>query len=130
LNEQIGEYIEQQYQRHGCLRCAVCYGREEKWRKISVHHIVGRFGGKDRYNDPRNLILVCEDTCHEGIHRNASGCSLDLGHVLQAKWEEDGKGGAAGLDCSFLASLRGKVGLREDPKQLPDWVVSARKDNK
>ena len=121
----IEGYINEQHQRHGCLRCAVCYGREEPWRKISVHHIVGRHGGPEKYNDHRNLILVCEDTCHEGIHRNAVGCSLDLGHVLFAKEQEDGE-----VDVEFLARLRGRVGLRDDPKPLPAWANDARLDNK
>lgn len=104
------------------LRCAVCHGRQEPWRKISVHHIMGRVGKES--DDPRNLILVCEDTCHEGIHRNSVGCSLDLGHVLTAKAEVDGS-----VDIPFLAGLRGRVGLRDDPKPLPDWALAARIDN-
>lgn len=121
---QIQDYVDSIIARHGCLRCSVCHGKEKPWRKISVHHIMGRHGGKERYNDHRNLLCVCEDTCHDGIHRNAVGCSLDLGHVLMAKTEEDGS-----VDEQFLASLRGRVGLRDDPKSLPAWVMDARIDH-
>ena len=104
-------------------RCAVCYAKEKPWRKLSVHHIVGRRGKSP--HDHRNLICLCEDTCHDGVHRTATGCSLDLGHILTAKEEEDGK-----VDVRFLASLLARVGLREDPKPLPAWVLAARIDNR
>lgn len=123
-DKQIQAYVDQCIDRQGGRRCAICHGREKPWRKISVHHIVGRHGGKKRYNDPRNLILVCEADCHEGIHRCSTGCSLSLGHVLFAKREEDGD-----VDCSFLAGLRGRVGLRDDPIDFPLWVIDARIDN-
>jgi len=104
-------------------RCAVCHAKAKPWRKLSVHHIMGRVGKE--CHDPRNLLVVCEDTCHDGIHRNSVGCSLSLGHVLAAKEEEDGS-----VDVKFLASLRGRVGLREDPKPLPLWAMDARLDNR
>lgn len=123
-DKQIQEYVDQCIARHGCRRCSICHGREKPWRKISVHHIYGRHGGKKRYNDPRNLILVCEETCHEGIHRCAGGCSLSLGNVLWAKADEDGE-----VDVKYLASLRGRVGLRDDPVPLPAWALDARIDH-
>jgi hypothetical protein len=47
-----------------------------------------------------------------------------LGQILQAKAEEDGE-----VDIPFLASLCGKVGLREDPAPLPDWAIEERVAN-
>jgi hypothetical protein len=49
---------------------------------------------------------------------------LTLGQILQAKEEEDGE-----VDIPFLASLCGKVGLREDPLPLPEWAIHEREIN-
>jgi hypothetical protein len=76
-------------------------------------------------HDHRNLIVLCEDTCHDGVHRNAGGTSLSLGHVLEAKREEDGA-----VDLKFLAQLKSRAGLREDPMPLPLWATEARIDNR
>ena len=70
----------------------------------------------------RNLICVC-DACHYGYHSGGSK-SLDLGHILQAKLDEDGE-----LDVTFLAKLMNRVGLREDPKPLPEWAIEERDAN-
>lgn len=106
-------------------RCAVCHSRGESWNdKLEVHHIVGRHK-KEVGNDHRNLLVLCRD-CHTGYH-SGGGCSLSLGNVLWAKQEEDGE---VGLDVAFLAGLRGRVGLREDPTELPLWATEARKDSK
>ena len=68
------------------------------------------------------MVMLCRD-CHQGYH-SGGGHSLSLGHILQAKLEADGS-----VDVSFLAGLRGRVGLREDPCPLPLWAEEARKDN-
>jgi hypothetical protein len=66
--------------------------------------------------------MVCNE-CHYG-HHSGGQRNLDLGHVLQAKLDEDGE-----LDLEFLAKLMGRAGLREDPKPLPEWVVREREIN-
>ena len=114
----------QQYLDEHDLRCAVCHSRGDSWNdSLEVHHVFGRHKNKDLADDHRNLILLCRD-CHHGYH-SGGGCSLDLGHVLTAKTEVDGS-----VDIPFLAGLRGRVGLRDDPKPLPDWALAARVDNK
>jgi hypothetical protein len=106
-------------------RCAVCYSRGESWNdRLEIHHIVGRYK-KELGNDHRNLLVLCCD-CHAGYH-SGGGCSLTLGNVLWAKREEDGE---SGLDLTFLASLKNRVGLSEDPEDLPVWALEARKDFK
>lgn len=87
---------------------------------MELHHIVGRRGLA--HHHPRNLILVC-DQCHYGYHSGGAK-SLDLGHILKAKHDEDGE-----VDLKFLASLMGRVGLREDPKPFPGWVNIERTKN-
>jgi len=102
-------------------RCAVCYWRKYRpGRRCELHHIVGRRGRDPHHH--RNLILVCAD-CHYGYHSGGQK-SLSLGHILQAKLEEDGE-----VDIPFLARLMGKVGLKEDPMPLPEWVIEERKYN-
>lgn len=104
-----------------CCRCAVCWWRKGRFgRRLELHHIVGRRGID--YHHHRNLLCVC-DQCHYGYHSGGTK-SLDLGHILQAKLDEDGE-----VDLEFLAKLMGRVGLREDPKPLPDWVKKERDDN-
>jgi hypothetical protein len=49
---------------------------------------------------------------------------LELGHILQAKQDEDGE-----VDIPFLAKLMSKVGLRQDPMPLPEWALKEREDN-
>jgi hypothetical protein len=124
-----GERIDRQLHAYAalCERCAVCWW--PRWKPkfgkvICLHHIVGRRGLD--YNDHRNLIGVCEEcheTYHSGGHRDSDGNKKDLtlGHILTAKREEDGD-----LDIRFLARLMRRVGLREDPKPLPDWVKQER----
>ena len=103
-------------------RCAVCHSRGESWNdKLEIHHIVGRYK-KELGHDERNLLVLCRD-CHYGYH-SGGGCSLTLGHVLQAKSE------LGELDCAFLASLKNRVGLSHDPEPLPLWAEEARKDNR
>lgn len=109
--------------------CAVCHWEEtgRKWgkdsplRRLEIHHIIpGRHGGKDCH-DHKALLILCTD-CHYGFH-SGGGCSLSLGHVLTAK-EELGE-----LDTKFLAGLRNRAGLKEDPQPLPLWATESRKDN-
>jgi hypothetical protein len=101
-----------------CERCAVCYHpKYGKGKRLELHHIVGR-RGKDPHHH-RNLIMVCSE-CHYAYHSGGER-SLSLGHILQAKLEEDGE-----VDIPFLAKLMGRVGLREDPMPLPDWVAEER----
>lgn len=112
---QLSTYADQ------CCRCAVCWWRRGRpGRALELHHIVGRRGLD--YHHHRNLICVCNE-CHYGYHSGGSK-SLDLGHILQAKLEEDGE-----LDMEFLAKLMRRKGLREDPKPLPEWVIKERDDN-
>jgi dolichyl-phosphate-mannose--protein O-mannosyl transferase len=66
--------------------------------------------------------MVCNE-CHYGYHSGGSK-SLTLGQILQAKEDEDGE-----VDIPFLASLMGRVGLREDKKPLPDWAIQEREIN-
>jgi hypothetical protein len=112
--DRLGEY------RDTHTRCAVCYGKGKGWNPLEIHHIVGRYG--KQCHDHRNLIVLDRD-CHAGFHFGG-GCSLRLGHILLAK-EELGE-----LDIPFLASLRRRAGLREDPTPLPAWALDARKDNR
>ena len=53
----------------------------------------------------------------DSIDSVATGRSLELGHVLTAKEEEDGH-----VDLVFLAGLRNRVSPKQDPMPLPDWV--------
>ena len=117
-DERLGEY------RASHHRCAVCHWPDNRGTPLEIHHIYGR-RGKDEgvWNDERNLLVVCAD-CHYGYH-SGGGCSLSSGHILFAKREEDGD-----VDIAFLASLKGRVGLPEDPMPLPDWAIAARTDNK
>ena len=102
-------------------RCAVCWWRKYRpGRRCELHHIVGRRGRDPHHH--RNLLLVCKD-CHDGYHSGGQK-TLSLGHILQAKLEEDGE-----VDLVFLAKLMGRVGLREDPMPLPEWVLEERKHN-
>lgn len=101
-----------------CERCAVCWHpKYATGRRLELHHIVGRRGRDPHHH--RNLIMVCNE-CHYGYHSGGSK-SLTLGNILQAKQEEDGE-----VDIAFLAGLMGRVGLREDPTPLPDWVHEER----
>ena len=101
-----------------CERCAVCWHpKYATGRRLELHHIVGRRGKEPHHH--RNLIMVCNE-CHYGYHSGGQK-SLTLGHILQAKLEEDGE-----VDIPFLAKLMGRVGLREDPTSLPDWVLAER----
>ena len=103
------------------VRCAVCWWRKFRpGRRCELHHIVGR-RGKDPHHH-RNLIMVC-DQCHYGYHSGGEK-SLTLGQILQAKEDEDGE-----VDLTFLASLMGRKGLREDPQSLPSWAIDERKNN-
>lgn len=104
-----------------CTRCAVCWWRKYKpGRRCELHHIVGR-RGKDPHHH-RNILMVC-DQCHYGYHSGGQK-ALTLGQILKAKEEEDGE-----VDIPFLASLCGKVGLREDPAPLPGWALNERESN-
>ena len=106
-------------------RCAVCYAKENPARgqlgSLQLHHICGR--GRLEHNDERNYILVCNE-CHRSIDSVATGRSLELGHVLTAKEEEDGE-----VDTVFLAGLRNRAALKQDPMPLPEWVEIERVDN-
>ena len=104
-------------------RCAVCHSKGKAWNdRLEIHHIVGRYK-KELGNDHRNLLVLCRD-CHAGVHGDL-GRSLTLGQVLTAKRDEDGE---EGLDITFLASLKNRVGLSQDPKDIPVWANEARKD--
>jgi hypothetical protein len=108
-------------------RCAVCYfPRHLKAyrREAQLHHLVGRRGGLDAH-DHRNLICVCT-RCHEDYHQGHSQRPLTLGHMLQAKLEEDGE---EMFDPVFLAKLLHRAGLKEDAAPLPQWVVEERERN-
>ena len=102
-------------------RCAVCYSKGEVWNPLEIHHVVSRGYRKDLTNDRRNLLVLCRD-CHFGFH-SGGGRNLDLGHVLMAKQE------LGELDLAFLALLRNRTGLKEDPKELPVWAMEERLDN-
>jgi hypothetical protein len=106
-------------------RCAVCWWRKYRpGRSIHIHHIVGRRGQEP--HDHRNLIGLCQ-LCHlDSVHSLGKQFpkSLSLGHVLQAKEDEDGE-----VDVKFLASLLRRVGLREDPLPLPEWCLEERVEN-
>lgn len=114
IDQRLGEY------RDSHKRCAVCHWPDGRGTPLEIHHIVGR-KGKD-FNNHANLLVLCRD-CHAGFH-SGGGCSLSLGHILSAKEEEDGT-----VDVAFLASLKGRVGLPEDPTPLPAWVDASRIDN-
>ena len=84
-------------------------------------HTVVREGPKT----PRNLLVLCHDTCHWIYHSGSQSMDpLTLGHLLEAKQDADGF-----ADVEFLASLKHRVGLPEDPKPLPQWALAARIDN-
>lgn len=107
-------------------RCAICFWPKyvKGWRRdCCLHHLVGRRGLD--CHDHRNLLMVCT-TCHEIYHGQASvkGKDLTLGHMLEAKRQEDGE-----VDIPFLAKLMRRVGLREDPMPLPGWVLREREEN-
>jgi hypothetical protein len=103
-------------------RCAVCWWRKYRpGKRCELHHIVGRRGRDPHHH--RNLILVCEE-CHRAYHAGISGKPLTLGHILKAKEEEDGE-----VDLEFLAGLKGRAGLKEDPTELPEWVHEERRRN-
>lgn len=103
------------------VRCAVCWWRKYRpGRRCELHHIVGRRGQDCHHH--RNLILVCNE-CHYGYHSGGQK-SLTIGQILRAKEDEDGE-----LDLPFLAKLIGRVGLREDPTDLPQWALDERKIN-
>lgn len=107
----------------GLARCAVCHWRIYRpGRAIHIHHIVGRRGKTP--HDHRNLIGLCQ-LCHlDSVHSCAGKRGLSLGHVLQAKKDEDGY-----VDVSFLASLLRRVGLKQDPLPLPSWCLEERLEN-
>lgn len=107
----------------GIVRCAVCHWRMYRpGRAIHIHHIVGRRGKTP--HDHRNLIGLCQ-LCHlDSVHTCGGERGLSLGHVLQAKQDEDGE-----VDLTFLASLLRRVGLKEDPKPLPGWCLEERIEN-
>ena len=109
------------------MRCALCYDEGlSPYNPLEVHHIMGRFKGKN-CDDHRNLLTCCRN-CHTRYHSGGS-FSLSLGHMLTAKREEDGDGGRDGLDIEFLASLRNRKGLKEDPLPLPEFILNERQDN-
>lgn len=87
---------------------------------MELHHIVGRRGHDPHHH--RNLILVCNE-CHHGYHSGGQK-SLTLGQILKAKQDEDGE-----VDTVFLAKLMRRVGLKEDPCELPEWALEERKNN-
>jgi hypothetical protein len=102
-------------------RCAVCYHRGAGWNPLEIHHLAHR-NGKDQH-DHRALILLCRE-CHQGYH-SGGGKSLSLGQLLTAKEEEDGT-----LDIPFLAGLKGRKWLKDDPQPLPLWAEDHRRDNR
>jgi hypothetical protein len=103
------------------VRCAVCWWRKFRpGKRCELHHIVGRRGHDPHHH--RNLIMVCNE-CHYGYHSGGQK-SLSLGQILRAKEDEDGE-----VDIPFLAKLMGRVGLREDPTDLPQWALEERKIN-
>ena len=106
-------------------RCGICYAKENPARgqlgRLELHHICGR--GREEHHCEKNYLLVCNE-CHNSIHSVATGRSLELGHVLTAKEEEDNC-----VDLVFLAGLRNRTCLRQDPMPLPEWVEIERVDN-
>jgi Holliday junction resolvase RusA-like endonuclease len=81
---------------------------------LQIHHICGR-RGKDPH-DRRNLFRIC-DFCHRLYHDgSATQRSIDISHILYAKWYCD----RAHYNPEFLASLRGRKHLGADPRR-PEW---------
>jgi hypothetical protein len=111
----LGEY------RDSHERCAICLTKGGPHNPLEIHHIVSRGYKKELTNDHRNLLVLCRDD-HYGFH-SGGGRSLSLGNLLYAK-ELLGE-----LDLAFLASLKSRKGLREDPAEFPLWVLDERKDN-
>jgi len=102
-------------------RCAVCHTGGRPWNPLEVHHIAGRSSREGAHSHPA-LLRLCRE-CHTGYH-SGGGCNLTLGHILWAKQDEDWS-----VDVEFLAWLKGRKGLREDPQELPKWALDARIDN-
>jgi len=102
-------------------RCAMCYWDGRGYAPLEVHHIVGR-RGKGCHHE-KNLLVLCR-CCHDFYHSTPGPNTLTLGHMLTAKLEEDGE-----VDVAYLAALKNRVGLHEDPLPLPDWVEADRLDN-
>ena len=108
-------------------RCSACHFDGSTFNPLELHHLSGRSG--KRACDHRNYLMLCRD-CHSCFHHVSAGSQqLDLGHILWIKRDEDGEGGEAGLDLAFLASVRNRKALKEDPTEPPQWVWDARRDN-
>ena len=109
-----------------CERCMVCHwGKYVKsWeRTLEVHHLCGRGKSIDCW-DARNLALICR-RCHSDHHQGHSERPLPLSVMLLCKLQEDGE-----IDLAFLANLRNRKSLKEDPAtELPQWVSSEREKN-
>lgn len=108
-------------------RCSACHFDGSTFNPLELHHICGRSG--KRSCDHRNYLMLCRD-CHSCFHHVSAGSQqLNLGNILWIKGDEDGEGGEAGLDLAFLASVRNRKALKEDPTEPPQWVFDARRDN-
>lgn len=102
-------------------RCAVCHDDgQHNWNPLEVHHISRRKGPGS--SDHRALLLLCRE-CHQG-HHGGGGKNLTLGNILQAKADADGS-----VDLDFLATLKNRKALAEEPEELPLWATEARIDN-
>jgi hypothetical protein len=69
------------------------------------------------------LLPICEE-CHALYHDGGSR-PLTLSVILLCKKQEDGE-----VDLDFLAKLRGRKALKEDPAtELPQWIIEERESN-
>ena len=108
-------------------RCACCHFDGSSLNPLELHHIVSR--SLKRSCDHRVYLMLCR-SCHSCHHHVSAGSQqLNLGNILWIKGDEDGEGGEAGLDLAFLASVRNRKALKEDPTEPPQWVFDARRDN-
>jgi hypothetical protein len=103
-------------------RCAVCHwpaGR--RGRNLELHHIMGGAGRKNLPDGSNFLTLCCR--CHHFLHGvSETRGGLPPGAILTAKEEEDGP-----VDCSKLASLRGRKALPYDPCEIPEAFLTDRR---
>lgn len=103
-------------------RCAVCHWPARRpGRRLELHHIVGGAGRKNP-PDGSNWLCLC-GRCHDALHhqRHPGYPDLEKGHVLSAKWEEDGF-----VDPAKLAALKGRKALPYEPSPIPQPFLEDR----
>lgn len=104
--------------------CAICYGRGEYPRPLSVHHICGRC--HPQADTPANWLTLCA-ACHTGLHHGYWIDDLGRwplvtpGMILTAKAEADGL-----ADVEWLALLRYRKHLGYEPEPLTEWHLARR----